>query len=144
MTSPADPVVATILALKYLPRVVSVVQERVYGGEVPDEETTRMPRTLIVVKPAGTPALAPGSNDYIAASVRRIDVMCYAKTFNAAGDLANRVAADLKPWRRQTIGDHLVFWFKHSSGPIPMRDPDGDWPVVVVTMLIMLADERVA
>lgn len=118
---------------------------RVHGAEIPDSRVPAMPERCAVVRAAGGPGVAPGTSDNAPITVYRIDVLCYGRTPAEADLVALSVKHALKRWRYgQTSGRHLVHWFHHVAGPVPLRDPDGDWPVSIVTFQMQMADELAA
>lgn len=140
----ASPVTATMLVLGASALVDEAAggTARVHGGQVPHDRVSSMPERCCVVTPAGAPAIRPGSGDNVPVSVHRVDVRCYGRTPYEAEILQLAATQALKQWGYgQTSGRHLVHWFNKVGGPVAFRDPEGDWPVSVVTFQLQMADE---
>lgn len=119
--------------------------DRIFGGEVPKDVIASMPVSCVVVRPAGTPAVSPGTNDNLRASVKRVDVFCYAESPYLVDRLQLAVVYAMKRWRYgRTSGGALVHHCKLDSGPVLLNDPDGDWPCQIVSFRVQLCDELVA
>ena len=137
----ANAVTATMQILAASTRIANEIGAvTVRGGELKRTDVAAMPTRVIVVADAGAP---PEPNDYLPVSVKRVDVRCYGRTAMEASVLSTVVNLELKAWKRSLQGEHLVYSFNRSSGPIATRDPDGDWPVSIVSFEVRLADERV-
>jgi hypothetical protein len=140
----ANPVTATMNVLSASATVTTAMggTSSVYGGEIPKGQIASMPKRAAVVAAAGTPGIGPGTADNVPVSVSRVDVRCYGRTREEADVVALAVAHALKAWDRgQTSGRHHVHWFHRTAGPVPLRDPDTDWPISVVTFQLQMADE---
>lgn len=144
MTELASPVVATMQILTASDVVAAAMgpTTRVHGAEIPKGRVANMPERCAVVAMAGAPPIAPGTADSVPVSVRRVDVRCYGRTPHEADTLALACIHALKRWRYgRTTGRVLVHWYHHAAGPVVFRDPEGDWPVAVVSFHVQMADE---
>lgn len=147
MTELANPVTATMAVLNASTLLDTAMggTALVHGGEIPKGRVASMPERCAVVAAAGAPPMAPGMADNVPVSVNRVDVRCYGRTLAEADLVALAVTHALKRWQfGRTSGRHLVHWFQKVGGPIAFRDPDGDWPVSVVTFQMQMADELAA
>lgn len=116
---------------------------QIYAGEMPQTESVVQPRAAVVL------ALAGGRADrgYMQIARRRMDVRCYGTTPFEAMKLANQVYESLKGLqRRRVVGvapvttPTLIHGINVEAGPTPLRDADGDWPMVLTTFEIVAAE----
>jgi len=116
---------------------------QIYAGEMPQTETTLQPRPAIIVALAG----GPTDRGYTQLGRRRMDVRCYGSTPFEAMRLANQVYESLKGLQRRrvtsvtpAITPTLIHAITVEGGPTPLRDADGDWPMVLTTFEITAAE----
>lgn len=139
--SAANPVTGTMQVLAASARIAGEGGgPSIDGGDLPKRVTALMPTRAILVTPSGGPA---ATGDTVPTEMKRVDVRCYGRTAHEAYTLAVIVELELKAWTRSVTTDHLVYGFTRTSGPVQMRDPDGDWPMSIVSFLVRVADERV-
>lgn len=139
----ADVLKAAVAFLKADSDVSGLLGTRVYGLELPASEIPNMPRQSCVLKLAGGPTNIGGTT-YLQAGQHRIDVFNYGGTGIDAVALQRATHDALKELDRTVQGDTLLHWAHQSSGPIWLRDPDGDWPVVVESWLVLAAETTAA
>jgi hypothetical protein len=99
-----------------------------------------MPNHTVVVKQAG----GPGSLGWGRITKNRVDVWCYGKSLGHAETLRRNVTVVLKQLTRTVKSSGLIHSIDHVGGPIGLRDPDRDWPVILETWLVASADSAVA
>ena len=93
MPEAADPIAGLVALLAADAGVAALAGARVFGGEIPPEETGSMPRTALVVAPSGGISLTGGS--YVEHDTSRVDLFGYGATQReaskvlAAGALAS-------------------------------------------------------
>ena len=121
---------------------VTDLTSEIYGGELPDDVINLMPqRTILLTYSGGAGTFGGGYQEY---GDRRIDVICYAPTVYGAVQLHDTVQPILKQLRRQKAANTLIHWAIQAGGPLPGRDPDGDWPFCFSSWQIMAAETAVA
>lgn len=123
----ADIIGAITEWLKADPDVAGLAAARVFGGELPDEESKSMPRAAIVIRPSGGASLAGGS--YARHDTQRVDLLAYDKTPAAANALARLARRSLTSLRRSVVAGCLIHWIEASGGFTAGRDRDAAWPV---------------
>ena len=123
----ADPVAALVAFLKADAGVAALVADRVYGLELPANQSGSMPRKAVVLQASGGVSLAAGSS--LEHDTQRIDAFGYGETpFEA--ELVRRAVFDaLKPLRRVVSAGVLIHWVEPAGGWTNGRDPAADWPV---------------
>lgn len=136
----ADPIAALIALLKDDADVTTEVGTRVFGGELPPEETESMPRSAIVVKPAGGGFLGSAYQQW---GDTRADVVFYGSTPKDAWDVYRAAHPVLKQLGRSHWAGCLLHWAKLSGGPVSMRDADTDWPVVFTSWQVLASEVAV-
>lgn len=107
--------------------VLALVGTRVFGEELPRDETDSMPRKAVVIDQNG--GAAPGYATTLPLEVQRLDVFCYGETIFEAGRVRRAVFGALKGITRQVTDGVLIHWVNPAGGAITGRDPDADWPV---------------
>ena len=142
MTDLAGPIDATMAVLRTSSDVAGATYPAplLHGGEIDDDRIAYMPEPCIVVQPAGTPAVRPGTRDHVPVSVFRVDCVCYGESRYEANRIATNVRHALKAVKRGEYERHLVFWYHPTAGPVQFTDPDTGWKASVVTFNVMLAD----
>jgi uncharacterized protein YcfJ len=113
-----------------------VAAEFIFGGELPRDMASRMPRECVVVSEAGGLGFATLSLDN-----QRVDVRSYGTTARRAKEVAIAVHRSLKSLQRATVGDTFLHSAVASGGYIGLREPGVDWPLVLRSYAV-LYDER--
>ena len=131
-----DHVTAVQEYLKADSDITALVGTRVFGIELPESETDNMPRKAIVIKQSG----GDGSRGYLEHSANRMDVFCYGETPYEARKVRREVYDVLKQLDRTVINSTLVHWVNPSGGPLDLRDPDTQWPVVFESFQVFAAE----
>ena len=118
---------------------------RIYAGELPEAEAAAQPRTAVLLQPAGgLPELG-----WMALAQPRVDVKCFGKTPFEAAQLSLAVHDVLKNLQRRIAAASssgtrgLIHGAQLYGGPNALRDPDGDWPFVLRTYLLLTSDVAV-
>jgi len=123
----------------------ALAEQRVFGAEVPASEAGKMPRQAVVARFAGGGASAPGASDWTEHCNFRVDFFCYGETPIKAEEVRRAVHTAIKNLARYvTGGDVLLHSATLSGGPIFLRDPDTDWPLVFESWLLYAAECAVA
>jgi len=139
-----DSIKAIIDILKADAGITTLVGTRVFGLELPQAEAANMPRKAIVIQPSGGAGFGVGERDYIEHSAPRIDVFSYGETPFEAGRVRREVYDVLKQLKRTVINSTLVHWANPAGGPLPLRDPDTDWPLQFESFQVFFAERAVA
>ena len=131
-----DHVTAVVEYLKADGDIVALVGTRVFGIELPETETDNMPRKAIVVKQSG----GDGSRGYLEHSTPRMDVFCYGETPYQARTVRREVYDVLKQLIRTVTDSTLIHSISPEGGPLDLRDPDTQWPVVFESYQVFAAE----
>jgi hypothetical protein len=121
--------------------VAELVDTRGFGGELPVQEAEEMPRTAIVIREAGGGVLGTGFQAY---GDQRVDVLAYGATPLEASDLYRVIQPALKQLARVVFAECLLHWARRAGGPVPMRDPNTDWPFMYSSWQLLVAETPVA
>ena len=131
-------IIAAVRSYLLLDAVVpSLVDDRVYAGELPKGETPHMPRKAIVLRYAG----GIESNSFVPITRPRIDITSYGETYHEAGTVDRAVYDALKALDRQTVDGVLLHGVALSGGPVMLKDPQTSWPYQWRSITVT-ADER--
>jgi hypothetical protein len=133
----ADPISALVGFLKVQTPVTALGGTRVFGGELPRNENQSMPRTAIVLSPAGGGLIGL---EYQTFGDQRVDVACYGATVKASWDLYLAVHQALKLLKREVYADTLLHWARLSSAGASGRTPDTDWPITISSWQVLAAE----
>lgn len=139
-----DPLSAVRAVLRADASVTAIVPSaQIYAGEMPQTESVAQPRAAVILSLAGGPA----DRGYSQLGRRRLDVRCYGATPFEAMKLGNQVYESLKAVERvrvtsatPLITPTLIHGINVEAGPTPLRDADGDWPMVLTTFEIVAAE----
>lgn len=143
MTGPIPDVIAALVAfLKDDPGINIVTAGRISGGELPPSVTNLMPTKTIVVKDAG--GLESIGQAYQEYGDKRYDIICYGTTPKTAKDVYRNVYPAMKNLRREVHLQTLLHWAKQAGGPMPLRDPDTDWPSTFSSWQVLAAEVTVS
>lgn len=122
----ADIIEALVGLLKADAATAALVGARVYGGELPPDETANMPRAALLVKPSGGISLTGGS--YVRADTQRIDLRGYGATPAQAAAVLAVGSTALSMMRRGTWAGILIHSVSSAGGFSTQRDPNTFWP----------------
>lgn len=128
---------ALIVFIKADSEVMILAGDRIYGAELPRDETKNMPRKVAVLTEAG----GIERNRFLPIAEPRIDIWSYGETYHEAGKLDRAIYQALKDLDRQTTDDVLLHGVALSGGPHSMRDSETGWPLKVRSVTVS-ADER--
>lgn len=117
------------------------LEDAIFGFELPGTEAASMPKPALVVSDAGGFA-----NDLAEVVDRaRVDIRHYGRTLDEAKAIAVLVRARMRALRRFVASNGLVLLpAVRSGGYIPLREPIGDWPLVLRSYLVLYAEEAAA
>ncbi|MDD5302029.1 MAG: hypothetical protein PHS14_02885 [Elusimicrobia bacterium] len=112
---------------------------RVFGIEIPKSEfeSKQTPRKCIVVRQSG---LGGHTGGYARIQKTLLDVCCYGETPYEAELLRLEVNRFLKAFRRRMSRGFLLHSFDLVNGPIPLREPQTEWPYVLETWRCMASE----
>lgn len=137
----ADIVTAIVELLKADAGIAALAGEHVYGGELPPNLPSLMPRSAIVVQPSGGVPFAPASTAELEA--QRLDLICYGATPFEASSLrrvGNRVLLNTK---RRVVASTLIHWVQWAGGYLAGRDRDSGWPYAFQSYQALFASDEV-
>ncbi|XHC12291.1 DUF3168 domain-containing protein [Labrenzia sp. ac12] len=123
----ANVIGALVEALKADSIVAALTADRVFGGELPKDETRHMPRHAIVVAPSGGVSTAAGS--YVEHDTQRVDLLAFGPTPNEANALLRSARRAMTSIRRQIFSGCLIHWAEPAGGFSARRDGATQWPV---------------
>lgn len=136
--SEVDPAVGIIAYLKADAAIAGLVASRVFGDEIPPSRAGGMPLKCIVVEPSGgTQTFGNAYQDY---GDGRFDIFSYGETPFEAGRVQRTVYGAMKRLRRAVHGGVLLHWAKRDGGPLPLRDPDANWPYRFESYQVLTAE----
>jgi len=116
---------------------------RIFADELPDVQAKDMPRKAVVISSAG----GTGAFGYVPIGYRAKDFKCYAESPYEASRLWSAVQQVLHGIQRQLVnppgglGGVLLYDAARVSGPIMLREPETNWPLVFGTFSVLIADE---
>lgn len=139
MTVITDPIAAVIRFLKTDADTIDMVQQRIFGGELPINENVNMPRPCIVIRNAGG-GLLPISSSYMPFYDIRLDTYSYAATPSAAFRVYRCVAGALKQMKRNQQGQCVLYWARTSSGPANFVEKPTEWPLTYSSWQVLFAE----
>ncbi len=116
--------------------LAALVSTRVFVGPLPKSEAASMPRAAVTIRMSG----GPEERSYVEVVQQRIDVFCYGA--NELGAVAvQRAVWDALKYINREVQDSILLHAAQPTGAIgPLEDPDGHWPMVVVSWLIVAAE----
>lgn len=134
-----DPLKALLVFLQSDTIVRGLVDDRVYGEELPRPETNFMPRKVLIVKPAGI-GISVEAGSYSQLTSGRYDVWSYGETPYEARQLQLASYSRLKGLQRQVVAGVLLHGAERVGGPLPIRDPITFWPIHVESFQVLASD----
>lgn len=135
-----NPIAAIIDYLKADAGLSSLVNDRVYGMELPAADVQLMPRKCIVIQSAG----GPGSSDYTHYGGTRIDVRCYGETSSVAYTVYLAAAEALKQMERNVQDNTLLHNAIDGGGPSFLREPGLGWPFILSSWILNASEVSVS
>lgn len=110
---------------------------RVYRPELPRKDHELMPRTVIVVRPAG------GYRQFGSGTLKigdpAVDVICYGSTRLECDKVAQAALLAMKDLESE-VHQGVLLKCARVSGLVPLTDPDTQWPYTVVTTQVVCAE----
>lgn len=119
--------------------ISTLVGTRVFGLELPATESKSMPRNAVVLKMSGGPG-GLGSSDDRPITRIRFDVLNYGATPLDALSVQRATHCALKSINRNIESGTLLHSAEQSAGPVNLRDPQGNWPLVLETFFVLAAE----
>jgi hypothetical protein len=141
MADPADLVAGLVALLLLDPGVQAQAAARVWGGEVPEAEAARMPRSALVVAPSGGISLTAGS--FAEHDTARVDLFGYGATQCEASRVLAAGALAMRRINRAVSGNVLIHWAQPAGGGTGGRDPTLAWPRAFQSFQVFHALEEV-
>lgn len=103
--------------------ITDLVEDRVFGGEIPEDEIEHMPQKMIVIQYDGGLAVS----SCVPISSPRMDFFCYGKTYFECGRVDREVYSALKSLTTTRVGEALLHSAAINSGPFMARDAKTGW-----------------
>jgi len=144
MSAPPDPVEAIVAFLAADATVAALVNSRVYGVELPQSQIQSMPRKSIVVRRSGGGGLSAGDRSRVGLSLPRMDVFSYGETPYQASRVDLAAYGALKQMVANNQGACRLLDTQLAGGPIDLREPDTQWPLVFRSYLVAAAEVAVS
>lgn len=138
----ADPIAALVALLQADADIAALVDQRVFGGELPAAETQFMPRGAIVLDLSGGVSIMGRS--YVEADTQRFDLTAWGATPAQAALIAATAALALRRARRAVWAGTLIHWVQDAGGSQSGRDSDTQWPFSARSFQVLHALEAVA
>lgn len=136
MAEISNTVVALVTYLAAQSGISDLVAARVYGTELPKDDSVSMARKAIVIKRAG----GIGEDSQLDVFKHRLDFTCYGETPFEADRVWRAVRTELRDLTRTIVGTVILYNATHSAGPFSLRDQPTEWPMVVDTWLVKAQD----
>ena len=143
MTMP-DPLVAILTFLKADAGVAAIAATRVFGEEIPQDQVTTVAtgetilQTVVVRRSGAEPSVGDASR--VKFSRPRFDVFSYGETPHRAAALDLACYEALKQMEPTVQGTCRLHDAVLLSGPIAMREPDTQWPLVWRSYAVAVAE----
>lgn len=135
MTDVVEALRAVLLADSNLAELVSI---RIFDTELPVSNDLSMPEKCVVIRAAG------GANTFGRGTLQlndgRVNFISYGETPHLAATVDGAVFSVLKPMTARVSFKTYLHWAKQIAGPIPLRDPDYQWPYVTSSWQILASD----
>lgn len=131
-----DVVGAVMAILNADTQVSTLTQGRVYDTEIPEAQDSLMSQKLVVVRFAG----GPGTPLTLQISDRRVNLLCYGETPHLAQTVYYASEEALNNVGHTIRASTYIHWCNLSTGPIPLRDADVQWPYVVSSWMVRASD----
>jgi hypothetical protein len=119
--------------------VTDQVDQRVFGGELPEREIEHMPQKAVVVQYDGGLVVA----SCLPLSSPRFNIFSYGRSYYEAGEVDRAVYSVLKNLTRTRVGEALLYSVTINSGPFMARDDKTDWHFQWRNATIKAADTEI-
>lgn len=119
--------------------ISDMVGTKVYGMELPRREINSMPQKLIIVSTIG------GWPQYGHMQLNRniVEVRCFGEDYKAAWEVYTATHLFFKNLNRQVYDTLLVHAATPVNGPISLQDPRFEWPNMLTTWRLLVAEAPV-
>lgn len=141
MSEAADLEGGLVAFLKADPVVVAITAGRVFGGELPGDETKFMPRAAIVLRASGGISLTGEST--LEHDTQRVDVFAFGATPRGATAAMRAAALALRRLTRGVYDGVLIHWVNAASGSLAGREPVTEWPRQFQSFQVMHALNKI-
>ena len=131
-----DPLSAAVDVLLFDTKVSRIVDDRVYGGELPKREAGQLSKVVIdgpaiVVRGSGGGSIGQGARGYSPWTTVRLDITSYGKFPEEAMRTHWAVYQALTGLERRVLRRCILHNATVTGGPIEGRDGDTGWPTVL-------------
>lgn len=123
---------ALITHLKTVSAITDLTGQRIFGGELPEDEIADMPQAVVVLRYAGGFDVFRTHRE----QQPRLNIWCYGDGFKQAGQVDGAVADALIAIRRLEVGNTLIYAVGYSGGPRQLKEPDAGWPYTVRSAIV--------
>lgn len=103
--------------------ITDLVEDRVFAGEIPEDEIDNMPQKMILIQYDGGLTV----NSCLPISSPRMSFFCYGQSYFEAGRVDREVYSTLKSLQTTRVGEALIHSASIDSGPRMMRDSKTGW-----------------
>jgi len=121
--------------------VIAIVDDRLYGEELPEEECPNMPRGCVVVRRVSGFGGMGGDTEI---EEGMLDVACYGQTPFDAMRLRLAVYNALKHTLRSVQEGTLIHSLESTAGASSLRDADFSWPLVLESWKFVASEVEAA
>ncbi len=120
--------------------LASVGANKVFGAELPEDETANMPQKCLVVSAVG----GPPDRGFIRIQTIRVDIKGYGETPFEAWEPFLAAKNALKAMVRSVQGTVLIHDGTIMGGPLQIRDNDQEWPLVMGSFDVTVSEVATA
>ena len=138
----ADLEAGLVAFLKADAELAALVDDRVFGGELPAGQAANMPRKALVLRPSGGTSLTGDS--HAEHDTQRVDLFGFGATPREASRVLRTASLAMRRMRRGVHGGVLLHSANAASGVSRGREPGTEWPREFQSFQIFHALEAVA
>lgn len=126
MSEPADLEAGLVAYLAAQATLAALVDGRIYGEQLPPDQTASMPRPAIVIKASGGVSTTGASK--LEHDTQRVDVFAFGRTPHEASGVLRQAAHELRHLERGVYGGVGIYWVNRAGGLLSTREPGTEWP----------------
>lgn len=124
--APADLTAALVQLMKQNATITALLDDWVFGGELPPGATAQMPKRALVIALSGGVSLTSGSN--AEHDTQRVDVFGYGETPHEAARVIATAGLVMRRIERVVSEGVLIHWARQAGGFSAGRDGQTQWP----------------
>lgn len=135
-----DVLAALIVHFKTVGAITALVSTRIFGGRLPEDEISDMPRKCIVLRYSG------GYESFRTHREQqpRVLIFCYGEDYYEAGKVDGAVADALIAIGRLDVNNTLIHSVGYSGGPRQIVEPDSGWDCVTRSAIVRAGETTTA